>query len=50
MSRIGNKPVPIVDGVKVSVAGRQLNVEGPAGKLDIQLRPEVDVAVNEESK
>ena len=50
MSRIGNKPVPIVDGVKVTVAGRQLNVEGPAGKLDIQLRPEVDVAVNEESK
>ncbi|QEG21412.1 50S ribosomal protein L6 [Mariniblastus fucicola] len=50
MSRIGNKPVPIADGVKVSVAGRQLNVEGPVGKLDIQLRPEVDVTVKEESK
>lgn len=50
MSRIGNKPVPIVAGVKVSVAGRQLNVEGPVGKLEIQLRPEVDVAVNEEAK
>ena len=34
----------------MSVAGRQVNVEGPVGKLDIQLRPEVDVAVNEESK
>ena len=50
MSRIGNKPVPIADGVKVSVSGRQLNVEGPVGKLDIQLRPEVDVTVNEEDK
>jgi large subunit ribosomal protein L6 len=50
MSRIGNKPVPIIDGVKVAVAGSQLNVEGPVGKLSIELRPEVDVAINEESK
>ena len=50
MSRIGNKPVPIVDGVKVSVAGSQLNVEGPVGKLSIELRPEVDVAVNDDGK
>ena len=48
MSRIGNLPVPIVDGVKVSVNGRTLSVEGPEGKLEIQLRPEVDVAVNED--
>ena len=50
MSRIGNLPVPIVDGVKVSVNGRTLSVEGPEGKLEIQLRPEVDVAVNEDGK
>lgn len=50
MSRIGNKPVPILAGVKVSVNGRTLAVEGPVGKLDIELRPEVDVAVDEEAK
>lgn len=47
MSRIGNKPVPIADGVKVSVAGGAINVEGPKGKLTYQHRPEVEVAVEE---
>ena len=50
MSRIGKKPVPILAGVKVSVNGRNLAVEGPAGKLDIELRPEVEVSVDEEAK
>ncbi len=45
MSRIGKKPVPIIDGVKVSVAGNVINVEGPKGKLSYQHRPEVDVEV-----
>jgi large subunit ribosomal protein L6 len=47
MSRIGNKPVPIIDGVKVSVANGTVNVEGPKGKLSYAHRPEVDVAVEE---
>lgn len=47
MSRIGNKPVPIIDGVKVSVAGGAINIEGPKGKLNYQLRPEVEVAVED---
>lgn len=47
MSRIGNKPVPIVDGVKVTVSGGAINVEGPKGKLSYELRPEVEVAVEE---
>ncbi len=50
MSRLGKKPVAILDGVKVSVANGSLNVEGPAGKLDYMLRPEVDVQVDEETK
>lgn len=50
MSRIGNKPVPVIDGVKVSVASGTVNVEGPKGKLTIQLRPEVTVEVNEGDK
>ena len=47
MSRIGKKPVPIIDGVKVSVAGGSINVEGPKGKLSYELRPEVDVVIED---
>lgn len=43
MSRIGKKPVPVVDGVKVSIAGRTVSVEGPQGKLAWEHRPEVVV-------
>ncbi len=47
MSRIGNKPVSILDGVKVSVDGNMVNVEGPKGKLSYSHRPEVKVALND---
>ncbi len=47
MSRIGNKPVSIIDGVKVSLADGTINVEGPKGKLSYTYRPEVDVAVED---
>ncbi len=50
MSRIGKKPVTILDGVKLSLQGQALSVEGPQGKLDIALRPEVSVEIDEESK
>ena len=45
MSRIGNKPVPIIDGVKVEVTNGTINIEGPKGKLSYTHRPEVDVVV-----
>lgn len=47
MSRIGNKPVPIIDGVNVSLADGSINIEGPKGKLSYELRPEIDVAVED---
>ncbi|WP_425615157.1 50S ribosomal protein L6 [Anatilimnocola sp. NA78] len=50
MSRIGNKPVAIIDGVKISVTGRQINVEGPKGKLSWEHRPEVSVTVDAGTK
>lgn len=46
MSRIGNKPISITDGVKVSVTGGAVNVEGPKGKLSYVHRPEVAIAVD----
>lgn len=50
MSRIGNKPVPISDGAKVSVTGRTIDVEGPKGKLSYEHRPEVSIEVDEDAK
>lgn len=41
MSRIGKVPVKIPKGVKVSLAGRTINVEGPLGKLSWEHRPEI---------
>jgi large subunit ribosomal protein L6 len=46
MSRIGNKPIPVLDGVKVAVDGRKVNVEGPKGKLAYEHRREVAVKVD----
>lgn len=47
MSRIGKKPVPVLDGVKVSVDGRRITVEGPQGQLQWEYRPEVSVRYDE---
>ena len=33
MSRIGRKPIPIPDGVKVEVKGGELHVQGPKGSM-----------------
>lgn len=33
MSRVGKKPIEIPKGVKVSINGKTVNVEGPKGKL-----------------
>jgi len=43
MSRIGNKPVAVPQGVKVDISGRRITVEGSKGKLDFEFRPEVNV-------
>jgi large subunit ribosomal protein L6 len=50
MSRIGKKPIPIVDGVKVSVSQREVTVEGKLGKLVWTHRPEINVSVDADNK
>ena len=50
MSRIGKKPVPILDGVKVSLEGRQFKAEGPKGTLTYTLRPEVSMEIDADGK
>ena len=50
MSRIGTKPVAVLDGVKVAIEGQTVKVEGPLGKLEFSHRPEVSVALSEDGK
>lgn len=48
MSRVGKQPVKIQKGVKISLNGRDLKVEGPNGKLNRVLPEGVDVKVEGE--
>ncbi|MBS3734535.1 MAG: 50S ribosomal protein L6 [Phycisphaerae bacterium] len=50
MSRIGIKPIPIADGVTVTLSGHSISVEGPVGKLNWAFREEMTVEVNEADK
>src|SRR5436190_24160738 len=42
MSRIGKKPVP-VGKAKIAIAGQKINVEGPKGKLALDVHPLIKV-------
>lgn len=50
MSRIGKKPVPVPEKVKVAIEDRVLVIEGPLGKLHYEFRPEIAVTYDDESK
>ncbi len=50
MSRIGKKPIPIPDGIKVTISGLNVSVEGPKGKLSWTYRPEVSAQIDESTK
>lgn len=43
MSRIGKKPIPIPQGVKVNLRGNVVEVQGPKGKLETSLPKGVKV-------
>ena len=47
MSRIGKKPIAVPKGVKVTINGRDVTVEGKLGTLSMTHRPEVAVAWDE---
>ena len=47
MSRIGKQPILIPQGVKVQVTGGKLHIEGPKGKLDLNVHPRMKVSVAE---
>jgi large subunit ribosomal protein L6 len=50
MSRIGNKPIPVLDGVKIAIDGRTVRVEGPKGKLEWEHRREVSLKLDDSNK
>src|SRR5882757_1804750 len=45
MSRIGKIPIVLPPKVKVAVAGRVVSVEGPKGKLNLNLPPRTSLTV-----
>lgn len=45
MSRIGKKPIPVPNGVKVTVSNGTAHVEGPKGKLAKKLDPNIEIEV-----
>ncbi|MDR2980734.1 MAG: 50S ribosomal protein L6 [Puniceicoccales bacterium] len=47
MSRIGKLPVSIPAGVKASVSGQTINIEGPKGKLSKTFAPVVSIKIED---
>ena len=50
MSRIGKQPVKVPAGVKVSIQGRRVEIEGKLGKLACEARAEVSLAFDEKAR
>lgn len=47
MSRIGSTPIPVPDGVDVTISGADVTVKGPKGELAISLPGEISASVEE---
>ncbi len=50
MSRLGKKPVPVPDKVKVQVADHHVSIEGPLGKLEWDYPGHVSVTFDERAR
>lgn len=48
MSRIGKRPIPVPDGVDVTIDGRNVAVKGPKGALELTVAEPITVARNED--
>lgn len=47
MSKIGQLPITIPQGVNIKLSGRHITVTGPKGSLSFEFRPEVEVVNSE---
>ncbi len=43
MSRIGSKPIEVPGGVKIGIVGAKIQVTGPKGTMEREIRPEISV-------
>ena len=46
MSRIGNKPITVPDGVEVKLDGNNLTVKGPKGTLEREIHKNITVSID----
>jgi large subunit ribosomal protein L6 len=49
MSRIGNQPITLPKGVKVTISDDFVTVKGPMGTLERSTRPEIDIVLEGET-
>ena len=50
MSRVGNKSIPVPDGVDVNIDGHTVQVKGKNGELSFDFHPRMNVAYEQEAK
>jgi len=46
MSRIGNKPITVPEGVEVKLDGNKITVKGPKGTLERDIHPNMNVTLD----
>ena len=46
MSRIGNKPITVPDGVEVKIDGHNITVKGPKGTLEREIHGNISLEMN----
>ena len=49
MSRIGNSPITIPDGVEVTLDGQTITAKGPKGTLTREINPNISVSLEEKT-
>ena len=47
MSRIGNKPINVPDGVEVKIDGQHITVKGPKGTLERDIHKNISIALDD---
>ena len=49
MSRIGKRPIKLVEDVKIFYKDRVLEVKGPKGELEFKMHPDVDLVIDDQT-
>ena len=47
MSRIGNKPITVPNGVDIKIENNHITVKGPKGTLERTIEPEISVKLED---